>query len=309
MKFVAIDFETSNTHRSSPCSLGICVVEDSKIIEEREWLIKPPRNHYNPNNIEVHGITPEMTADQPEFHELWGEIKPYIHRQVLLAHNGNNIEKNVIVKTLKHYGISYLEQNFRMVDTLSLSKSLFLNLKNYRLQDICNLLSIPFDETMHHNSLYDARKTAELGIKLYEHFALLPNFYFDPNYMIQRAKKEVENSVRRFKGEDFEEMIMDKKAKSISSELKQMKTDVEDTSHFFYQKKVVITGTFDNFPIREEMAKLLHNVGADINTHISGRTDYVILGQKAGPKKLEQIEKLDITTIDEQKFLEIFNLL
>lgn len=283
-------------------------MEDSKIIEEREWLIKPPRNHYNPKNIQVHGITPEMTANQPEFNELWSEIKPYIHNQVLLAHNGNNIEKNVIVKTLEHYGIYYLENIFHMVDTFRLSKNLFSNLKNYRLQDVCRLLSIPFDETMHHNSLYDARKTAELGIKLYEHFALLPNFYFDQDYMIQRAKKEVENSIRRFNGEDFEEIIMDKKAKSISSELKQMKTDVEDASHFFYQKKVVITGTFDNFPIREEMAKLLHNAGADINSQVSGRTDYVILGQKAGPKKLEQIEKLGIETIDEQKFLEIFNL-
>ena len=87
-----------------------------------------------------------------------------------------------------------------------------------------------------------------------------------------------------------------------------MKTDIKDTSHFFYQKKVVITGTFEKFPFREEMAKLLYNVGADINSSISKRTDYVIIGENAGPKKLEKIEELGIETIDEKRFLEIFNL-
>lgn len=306
MKFISIDFETANTHRSSPCSLGICVVEDSKIIEEREWLIKPPRNHYNPKNIEVHGITPEMTADQPEFHELWDEIKPYIHNQVLLAHNGNSIEKNVIVKTLQHYGIPYMDNNFQMVDTLKLCKSLFFNLKSYRLRDICHFLSIPFDEAMYHISSYDARKTAELGIKLYEHFILLPNFSFDHHFLLKKTQEKIDNTIKN-SVYSIQEMIADKKARSIPSELKQMK-EVEDTSHFFYKKKVVITGTFEKFPMREEMAKLLHEVGADVNGGISKKTDYVIMGASAGPKKLEKIAELAIETIDEKRFLELFNL-
>ena len=109
-------------------------------------------------------------------------------------------------------------------------------------------------------------------------------------------------------GVDYEELITMNSVKKISAELKQMKTDVEDTSHFFYQKKVVITGSFDKFPLREEMAKLLHEVGADVNSAISKRTDYVIIGEDAGPKKLEKIEELGIETIDEKRFLEIFNL-
>ena len=109
-------------------------------------------------------------------------------------------------------------------------------------------------------------------------------------------------------GVDYEELIIMNSVKKISPELKQMKTDIEDTSHFFYQKKVVITGSFERFPFREDMAKLLHNVGADVNSGISRKTDYVIVGENAGPKKLEKIEELGIETIDEKRFLEIFNL-
>lgn len=84
--------------------------------------------------------------------------------------------------------------------------------------------------------------------------------------------------------------------------------EVEDTSHLFYKKKVVITGTFEKFPFREEMAKLLHEVGADVNSSISKKTDYVIVGESAGPKKLEKIENLGIPTISEVEFLKLFNL-
>ena len=85
-----------------------------------------------------------------------------------------------------------------------------------------------------------------------------------------------------------------------------MKEDVENTEHIFYRKKVVITGLFDAYPERNEIAALLHNVGADVNGAISGKTDFVIVGREAGPKKLEKIAELNISVIDEMKLLEIF---
>ncbi|MEJ8579611.1 hypothetical protein JSO55_05760 [Riemerella anatipestifer] len=302
MNFISIDFETANTHRYSPCSLGLCIVKDSYIIDRKEWLIQPPRNHYNPRNIEIHGITPEMTANQPEFHELWQEIKPYIHNQTILAHNGNNIDKNILLKTLEYYDIPYSEDDFLIVDTLQLSKRLFHNLKSYTLKDLCDFLSIPFDETHYHNSLYDATKTAELGIKLSEYFALLPDFSVDYNFSKTKSKAKPTKNIL------LSDIIANKEVRSISSELINPKTDIEDTSHFFYSKKVVITGTFERFPLRDELAKLLYDVGADINRGISSKTDYVIVGANAGWKKLEQIEKLGIEIIDENKFIELFNL-
>ncbi len=56
------------------------------------------------------------------------------------------------------------------------------------------------------------------------------------------------------------------------------------------------------------MATLLWKVGADVNTSISRKTNYVIVGLNAGPSKLEKIDLYNIEIIDEQKFLEIFNI-
>src|SRR5690554_5671311 len=84
------------------------------------------------------------------------------------------------------------------------------------------------------------------------------------------------------------------------------KIEVEDKSHFFYNKKVVHTGEFPSFENRNIMAQMLQNVGADINGSISRKTDYVIVGQKAGPKKLELISKFDIPTLSEHDFIKLF---
>ena len=67
MRFAAIDFETASGARVSACSLGIAVVEDGAIVARREWLIRPPSLYFSPLQHSVHGITPEMVADAPEF--------------------------------------------------------------------------------------------------------------------------------------------------------------------------------------------------------------------------------------------------
>lgn len=84
------------------------------------------------------------------------------------------------------------------------------------------------------------------------------------------------------------------------------KINVEDKSHLFYNKKVVITGEFPSFENRNIIAEMLQNVGADVNGSISQKTDFVIVGQKAGPKKMELIEKYGIKTFSEHDFIKLF---
>lgn len=54
MDFVAIDFETATSNYTSVCSLGICVVENNKITDRKEILIKPEPFEFNDYNIKIH---------------------------------------------------------------------------------------------------------------------------------------------------------------------------------------------------------------------------------------------------------------
>lgn len=37
MNFIAIDFETANSERSSPCEIGLVIVEDFQIVEKNHF--------------------------------------------------------------------------------------------------------------------------------------------------------------------------------------------------------------------------------------------------------------------------------
>ena len=67
MDFVAIDFETANEKRNSPCSIGIVIVKGGQVVEKIHYLIKPKEMRFMPINIGIHGIRPAMVKDEPEF--------------------------------------------------------------------------------------------------------------------------------------------------------------------------------------------------------------------------------------------------
>lgn len=87
---------------------------------------------------------------------------------------------------------------------------------------------------------------------------------------------------------------------------------VDNDSTIFYNKSVVITGTFFIYPNREELAQKLKKLGADINTTITSKTNIVCVGNGAGPSKMIKINELkekgvDINIIDEKTLYELLN--
>ena len=54
----------------------------------------------------------------------------------------------------------------------------------------------------------------------------------------------------------------------------------------------MITGKFNHYE-RNELALLLQQKGADINTTISKKTDIVIIGDEPGPSKIMKIADLN----------------
>jgi DNA polymerase III subunit epsilon len=71
MDFAAIDFETANEKRNSPCAIGLVVAEDGVITKKISRLVKPPTDYFNPFNVSIHGITFEDVKDEPEFKDIF----------------------------------------------------------------------------------------------------------------------------------------------------------------------------------------------------------------------------------------------
>ncbi len=103
-----------------------------------------------------------------------------------------------------------------------------------------------------------------------------------------------------------EEIITFKKNKIDSNFLKPKK-DADDTN-MFYNKKVVITGNFDFFKDRNDLAKILYDSGADIDMVVSQKTNYLISGKDSGWKKLEKAKEFGIMIFNEEEILKILGI-
>ena len=80
-----------------------------------------------------------------------------------------------------------------------------------------------------------------------------------------------------------------------------------NVDNYFLNKKVVITGTLNNFT-RDEIKTKLNSLGSKFVSQVSKNTDLVIYGENPG-SKLSKAQELNIKIIDEKKLNEILDKL
>ena len=77
----------------------------------------------------------------------------------------------------------------------------------------------------------------------------------------------------------------------------------EEMDSVFFNKRIVITGTLENYS-RDELTEILENLGAKVSSSVSVKTDYVIVGTSPGSKYDKAIE-LNINIINEEALKEM----
>lgn len=166
MDFVAIDFETATSNFTSVCSLGICVVENNKIVEQKEFYIRPEPFEFNKYNILIHGISPDMVENKPTFNELWDEIKPYLQNNTVIAHNAS-FDVLALCAVLDLFKLPY--PVFDYLCTVKLSQKAYPELPSHKLNNLCESLGINFH---HHRAYDDAYACAMVMLRILEDYSL-----------------------------------------------------------------------------------------------------------------------------------------
>lgn len=285
--FTAIDVETA-TREGSICQIGMTVVKDGKVDKVISRLVRPYMNEYDAFYTGIHGINAMMTRDCQDFLNVWGELAQIIEGP-LVAHNARTFDYPVIRKNVELYDMDYELPEF--MDTLDIYPA--------KLDVILDFLKV--DRSMHHNAEFDSRICAELMLAANGLGSFADGI--DPDDLMD-YREEYKATHSKNSG-----MFA---AKRIPKELREKDLDAcSDKDNMFYDKRIVITGDFPIF--RQDLAKKIHDMGARITSSISSMTDFVFVGENAGPSKMDKVSKLmssgnkiKMLTIDELKQMNMF---
>lgn len=162
MDFIAIDFETANEKRSSPCSIGIAVVKNGQVVKKIHHLIRPKEMRFMPINIGIHGIRPAVVENELEFDEVWEKIKHYFSGSLVIAHN-TSFDISVLRKSAELYNIEL--PSFEYICTMKLAKNFYRGIENAKLNTVNDYLGYKFK---HHDALYDALACSNILLNICE---------------------------------------------------------------------------------------------------------------------------------------------
>lgn len=71
-------------------------------------------------------------------------------------------------------------------------------------------------------------------------------------------------------------------------------------------KTFVVSGVFEKFS-RDDLKRAIEDNGGKVGSSISAKTDYVIAGDNMGPAKLDKANKLNVSIISEDDFINLIN--
>lgn len=268
VNFVAVDFETATSARSSICQIGLTVVENGEPVKSRSFLVRPEGNDYDPWNIMIHGITPSRTKDSPSFADVWPKVLPYLQHQIVVAHN-TSFDMYALRDALDAAGLDY--PTFDYYCSLRVSKKVVKGCCSYTLPCVLDYLGIGFEG--HHNAKKDSLGCANLMLKCLE----LAECGFDgleDKFSFHRGQ---------FAPGVFKpQLAREKSSKACMKEfLDNLEADASqfDEGSYFFGKSVCFTGTF-LYGTRKELLTKIANIGGLPTNSVTTKTDILVVGEQ-----------------------------
>jgi len=165
VKLTAFDFETCDQPAAtSIVELGVCVIDNGRIIEQRSWRLAPIETRsFNRHACKTHNITEEDVAGLPTFDDLWPQFRPYFDCDGIIAHN-LTFDYGILKERVAALGdglpcdVGYCTQQ--------MAKSLLIDVGDAGLPNTCKGLGVKYSPSFHHRAINDARMSGECFLQL-----------------------------------------------------------------------------------------------------------------------------------------------
>lgn len=158
-RFLALDVETANADMASICQIGIVEFQDNKLINQWGSYINP-KDYFDPFNIEIHGITPEMVENSPMFPEIHQTICRLIEGNIVVTHMP--FDQTALSRAAQKYDLK--EISCTWLDSARVVRRQWEQFRKsgYGLVNISNHLGINYKA---HDAQDDARAAGEVVIR------------------------------------------------------------------------------------------------------------------------------------------------
>ena len=167
--FSILDTETTGLHVEKGdqiISIASLKVSDLKI-DEQNYLdeLVNPNMKIPESSTKIHNITDEQVISKPSLLEISEKILKFLKKSVLVGHN-INFDINFLKENSKGSQLADRMKVIKSIDTIYLTASLFPDLKNYELSNLCEYFNIKTDDQIRHSALGDCIITARLFLYL-----------------------------------------------------------------------------------------------------------------------------------------------
>ena len=287
------DDETANPQQRI-CQAGYCLTDlEGNAVGEPVCQLIDPESAFSSRNVAVHRITSGDVAGMPTFARFYEErgLGTLLESNYFVAHNAKGADLHHFRKSLAAYGIDMPEIEF--VDTMQIAIGKELPAG---LEDLCRELGIAFSG--HHDALADALACRDaywaMGGAEAEAYA--------PSATGSRSR----GSRREFSGlglvngseRTVEEVLDEFEGLGLRGDPLEIET--------LDGLRVVVSGVVPGYN-RDGVKRALRDAGVKCSSSISGRTQYLAIGDNVGQSKISDAKERRTSVITVGELFDVLN--
>ena len=159
-EYVVFDLETTgfSPYKDDIIEIGAVKIKGQRVVDTFNQLICPNRS-LDPKITELTGIRDDMLAGQPKIEDVFESFHNFLKGSVLVAHNAR-FDCGFLWTLYQAHGLPF---EYRIADTLELTRALFQQLKSFALNKVCKKLGVTL--ASHHRAIDDARATGDIFLR------------------------------------------------------------------------------------------------------------------------------------------------
>lgn len=312
MNFVAIDFETANSFRGSPCEVSLVKVTEGRVSEILTSFIF--QNNFDAFNVMLHGIDSKVVKKAPTFEEFWPKMLDFIGDLPIVAHYAA-FDTGVIRDALSNWNFTTPLNYFC---TVVMSRKVF-DFPTYSLPWVAGELGLEFEES--HRAEADAVACAQIALRIMSEQGV--SSLFELAEKINVRPGEIQNTSWRgciskgTSGTSGNGSITAKMRELILSQIDESELYLDPD---FAGKEIVFTGALESMTRTEAQISVLKAGGIPGNS-VNKKTQLLVCGYqdsralKPGDSMSSKLKKAieqkaagqDIEIIDEVMFTQMLS--